>query len=400
MSMKRRVLVAGGEGRVGLAIVRSLGKKGLKPSVLSTTRLGAALYSKYCGERIICPSSTISISKYLEFLLNLLKSKKYQILIPVTAYHFIPIAENLEKLRDYASISIPSMEVVNTALDKYKSIALAENLGLPVPKTVVLNSEQQLEEIFHEWGTPIVIKPRRSIIFVQDRLVSAGRASVVFSPKEGRQFDFSSQLYLAQEYVPGEGYGFFGLFKDSRLLAKFSHHRLHEVRAEGGVSSLRESFKDQLLEELGSRLLRELNWHGVAMVEFRKDFRDGKYKLMEINCRFWGSLQLSIISGIDFPYLLYKMSIGEEIKDIPDYRQGILCRWLFPGEVYRLLDVFNLINRNKKPLKGKHNKMKNAREFFRYFFVKDVGYDVLSITDPLPFIFNSLRWIRRFQNIR
>ena len=398
--MKNRILIAGGEGRVGLAIVRSLGKKGLKPSVLSTTRLGAALYSKYCGEKIICPSSAISVSKYLQFLSNLLKLRKYQVLIPVTAYHFIPIAENLENLKDYTSISIPSLNVIHTALDKYKSITLAENLRLPVPKTVVVKSEQQLEEIFHKWGTPIVIKPRRSVIFAQDRLVSSGRASVIFSPEEGRQFDFSSQLYLAQEYVPGEGYGFFALFKDSRLLAKFCHHRLHEVRAEGGVSSLRESFKDEVLEELGSRLLRELHWHGVAMVEFRRDSRDGKYKLMEINCRFWGSLQLSIIAGVDFPYLLYKMSMGEEIKDIPDYRQGILCRWLFPGEVYRLLDVFNLINRNKKHLKEKYNKMKDLQEFFRYFFLKDVGYDVLSISDPLPFIFNSLRWIRRFRNIR
>ena len=92
--------------------------------------------------------------------------------------------------------------------------------------------------------------------------------------------------------------------------------------------------------------------------------------------------------------------MGEDIKNIPDYRQGIICRWLFPGEVYRLLDMFNLINRNKKPLKGKYKKMKDLREFFKYFFLKNVGYDVLSITDPLPFIFNSLRWIRRFQNIR
>ena len=398
--MKNRVLIAGGEGRVGLAIVRSLGKKGLKPSVLSTTRLGAALYSKYCGERIICPSPTISVSKYLEFLLHLLKLKNYQVLIPVTAYHFIPIAENLEKLRGHTSIPIPRFDVINTALDKYKSITLAENLGLPVPRTVVLESKERLEEIFHNWGSPVVIKPRRSIIFAHDRLVSTGRASVVFSPDEVRQLNFSSQLYLAQEYLPGEGYGFFALFKDSRLLAKFSHHRLHEVRAEGGVSSLRESFKDELLEELGARFLRELNWHGVAMVEFRKDSRDGKYKLMEINCRFWGSLQLSIIAGVDFPYLLYKTSVGEEIKDIPDYRQGILCRWLFPGEIYRLLDVFNLINRDKKLLKEKYNKMKELREFFRYFFVRDVGYDVLSISDPLPFIFNSLRWIRRFRNIR
>lgn len=398
--MKNRILVAGGEGRVGLAIVRSLGKKGLKPSVLSTTRLGAALYSKYCGKRIICPCPTVSVSKYVEFLLDLLESKEYQVLIPVNAHHFIPIAENLDKLKDHTSIPVPSIDVINTALDKYKSVTLAENLGLPVPKTIVLKSEQQLQEIFHKWGAPIVVKPRRSFIFVQDRLISAGKARVVFSPDEVRQLNFSSQIHLAQEYLPGEGYGFFALFKDSRLLAKFSHHRLHEVRAEGGVSSLRESFKDELLEELGSRLLQKLNWHGVAMVEFRKDSRDGKYKLMEINCRFWGSLQLSIIAGVDFPYLLYKMSIGEDIENIPDYRQGILCRWFFPGEVYRLLDVFNLINKNKKPLKQKYNKMKELGEFFRYFFLKDVGYDVLSITDPLPFIFNSLRWMRRFQSIR
>jgi len=400
MSMENWVLIAGGEERVGLAIVRSLGKKGIKCAVLSTTRLGAALYSKYCEKRIICPSPTVSVLDYLEFLKGLLKSKQYQILIPASSYHFLPIAENQEKLREYINVPIPSAEVIRKAMDKYQAIALAQNLGIPVPRTIVPKSEKELEEVFYKWGSPIVIKPRISIIFAGNRLKSLGRAHVVFSLNEVRQFDFSSGLYLAQEYVPGEGYGFFALFKESRLLAKFCHHRLHEVRAEGGVSSLRESYKDEVLEELGSRLLQGLNWHGVAMVEFRKDFRDGKYKLMEINCRFWGSLQLSIVAGVDFPYLLYGMVTGKGIENVPEYREGILCRWFFPGEVYRLLDVLNVVNRDKKNLKGKYDKIKEVKEFFKYFFLKNVGYDIFSVSDPLPSIFYFLTWIRRFKNIR
>ena len=83
---------------------------------------------------------------------------------------------------------------------------------------------------------------------------------------------------------------------------------------------------DPLLQTLAQRLLDDAQWHGVAMVEF-KVARDGTPYLMEINTRFWGSLQLAIDAGIDFPVMLLDLAFGKPIKP-PDIREHIKLRWL------------------------------------------------------------------------
>jgi predicted ATP-grasp superfamily ATP-dependent carboligase len=74
----------------------------------------------------------------------------------------------------------------------------------------------------------------------------------------------------------------------------------------------------------------------MAMVEFRRSSRDGRFYLMEVNPRFWGSLHLCYVSGINFPYLLYEWCMGREVKQ-PVYRTGVRCRWLLPGDVAHFL---------------------------------------------------------------
>ncbi len=395
------VIIAGGEGRVGVAVLRSLATKGIKVTVVSAERLGAALYSKFCFRTVISPSPLISIKEYIESLINLIKStKNYKVLIPVTSIHLLPITMHLDILKRYIEIPIPQLEILDVALDKYKTLEFAKKIGIPTPSTILINSIEQLKEVSKDHDFPLVLKPRRSLYIDSDRVKVSGKVSIISKPGDIDHIKLLPIPYLLQEYIPGEGYGFFGLFNNQKIIAKFCHHRIHQVRTEGGVSSLRESVKDKLIEEMGKLLLEKLNWHGVAMVEFRKDYRDNQYKLMEINGRFWGSLQLSIVAGVDFPYLLFKMALEKKLEENYDYNEGILCRWLFPGEIYYLLDTLNIINRNKKILKNKKNVIKEILNFFRYFFVKNMYYDVFSLKDPLPFIFNSIRWILKLKNIR
>lgn len=87
---------------------------------------------------------------------------------------------------------------------------------------------------------------------------------------------------------------------------------------------------DAEMIEASKKLLAAVDWQGVAMVEFKRDVRDGKAKLMEINGRFWGSLQLAIASGIDFPVLYLKWLLqGEQNESLKDnYKIGLQMKWL------------------------------------------------------------------------
>ena len=154
----------------------------------------------------------------------------------------------------------------------------------------------------------------------------------------------------------------------SETRASFVYKRLRSHPVSGGPSTLRESVKREDVREIAESLMKSLQWTGIAHVEFKIDPRDAKPKLLEVNPRFWGSLQLAIESGMDFPFLLYKMAIDGDIDSVKDYTLGVKCRWLIPG------DFLNFI---KNP-----NRFRLKPSFFD-FKIKD---DIISLKDPLPII--------------
>jgi predicted ATP-grasp superfamily ATP-dependent carboligase len=92
-----------------------------------------------------------------------------------------------------------------------------------------------------------------------------------------------------------------------------------------------------VLRELSSRLLRHIGAHGIAMVEFRIDSRTGEPYLMEINGRFWGSLQLAVDAGVNFPLLLVNQTLGKPIVPLR-YQENVILRWWL-GDLIRMLRV-------------------------------------------------------------
>jgi predicted ATP-grasp superfamily ATP-dependent carboligase len=111
------------------------------------------------------------------------------------------------------------------------------------------------------------------------------------------------------------------------------HRRIREYPPTGGASCCAQSFYDPKLMDYGVRLLDRLNWHGVAMVEFRYDTRDHDYKILEVNPKFWGSLDLALASGVDFPYYVCQMANGESIEYSEDYDRSLRFHWPFSGEL-------------------------------------------------------------------
>jgi predicted ATP-grasp superfamily ATP-dependent carboligase len=177
---------------------------------------------------------------------------------------------------------------------------------------------------------------------------------------------------LIQELVPREGPGYGASFlidEKGGVKASFIHKRLREYPVTGGASTLRESARHDDIRDMALALLKALNWFGVAMVEFKIDPRDGQPKLMEINPRFWGSLSLAVTAGVNFPYLLYRMSRNENFKPVKHYRVGAKCRWLLPG------DILHFIYNPKR--------ISLLPGFFN-FWDADTAYDILSLKDPLP----------------
>jgi len=218
-------------------------------------------------------------------------------------------------------------------------IRIAQSIGVPVPRTELITDKQQLGELAAKLEYPVVIKPRCSWWRTSDGWFFGGveyACSAEELCEKYHRINSKIPQPLIQERIVGPGSGLFALFADGEAKALFAHRRIREKPPSGGVSVLRESIPlDERISRYSRRLLEAFDWHGVAMVEFKMDLRDNTPKLMELNGRFWGSLQLAIDAGVDFPDLLYRAVLGENLPPPAAYQVGIKTRW-FLGDLDHL----------------------------------------------------------------
>ncbi len=366
-----RAFVTDGQWRKTLAVVRSLGKKGIEVTVGENIRLATSLFSKYATKRVVYPSPGTKPDAFIDYLLDELKQVSYDVLFPMEEETLLLVAKNQKKISELTYLLIPDYEKIEFARNKKNIIKRARELDIPCPKTWFIEDINEVEKIAGEIQYPAVIKPQVS--FGSYGIKRAGNKEELIS--KYKEVHKIYPLPLIQESIPrkGEAFGVSALFnRDSELRAVFVHKRLREYPVTGGPSTLRESVRNLKVQELGLRLLKALNWVGVAMVEFKVNPRDGKPKLMEVNPRFWGSLQLAILSGVDFPYLIYRMAKEGDIEPVLDYKIGVRCRWMFPGD---FLHFFSNLRR------------------FRWtpsFFNFRTNYDILSLEDPGPTLGRAL----------
>jgi predicted ATP-grasp superfamily ATP-dependent carboligase len=368
--MNSRVLITDGHWRKAVAAVRALGRRGIDVTVGESTRLAAAAFSRYCRRAVVYPSPMFKPSGFADFIYKELSRRPYQMLLPMEDEPMALLSQHRTELSRLTYLPIVPYEKFQFARSKDAVLKLAESLGIPVPKTWYVDSIEQLHDLKARLPYPVVIKPR----------MSSGALGLCFPQNEHdfmQHYQAVHQRFpypLIQEYIPrqGTGYGASFLFDEkAEVKASFVHKRLREYPVEGGASTLRESVRRDDIRDMAFTLLKALDWFGVAMVEFKVDPRDGIPKLMEVNPRFWGSLALAIESGVDFPYLLYRMSRGEKFQAVEEYEIGRRCRWVVPGDLLHF--IYN------------PERMSLLPEFLNFWDGK-TSHDVFSLRDPLPLL--------------
>ncbi|WP_211224464.1 ATP-grasp domain-containing protein [Marinimicrobium agarilyticum] len=249
----------------------------------------------------------------------------------------VPVTEVTSQLLLNQQDALPGLrlpfatyDTVMALADKGRLMEQAAKLEIPHPKTRWFAHAGELDLGTVEY--PVVLKPCLSKIFTGTGWI-ATRVRVLQSFEDLKQeLDRSGYLhsypFMLQAFIPGNGAGIFCLYDQGRSVTYFAHKRLREKPPEGGVSVLSESaLPDPSMQAYATRLLDAVGWHGVAMVEFRVA-PDGTPYLMEVNTRFWGSLQLAIDAGVDFPGLLWEVHQGHAPNGPDRYRVGQRLRWL------------------------------------------------------------------------
>ena len=393
---KLRVLVTDAHKLAGLGAIRSLGRAGVTviAGYPSRVRRPASTWSRFCSGNITYPDPWLQQFEFRKWLLDQVKRGKWNAVLPVTEAPITAVAAERHKLpKDFLPI-IPSDAELKYTLSKYHSTRLALSQNINCPRTVFISdgtSDLRTNDDLKSLGFPIIIKTDNYLskngVYTQGQKFFAGSEEEIH--RILNDLALIKTPIIAQEVIPGHGTGAFLLMGGTKTLLRFAHNRLHEVPYTGGQSSLRESCFDKEIMNLSERLLKSVNYQGVAMVEFRRRSTDGRPFFLEINGRLWGSLALALHCGVDFPLALLQMVYSGDTSYMPpDYPVGVKCRNVFHGELKYLFSVL-------KAKSGGHSepppsKIRTVIEFFLLSLNPAVRSDRLWWTDPYPGLLHAL----------
>jgi len=325
-------IVTGGD-YPGLGVVRSLGRRKIPVWVLCEGEQSLASASRYAARSLAWQGSDEPAR--VDFLVNLAREHGLAgwVLFPTTDGVVGLVARHHAALAEHFRLTTPPWEMLSWLCNKRLLRELARDLGIDQPWSICPRSPDELADL--DCPFPAVVKPAlrevpnpltiKKIWRVEDRQSLLNRydeACALLPP----------DLILIQELVPGWGetqFSYAALCLDGHPLAWLVARRTRQLPMDfGRFSTYVETVDEPGVIEPSVRLLRAVRYTGLVEVEFKRDPRNGQYKLLDVNTRVWGWHTLGGSAGVEFSYLLWRMAQGEQV---PEARVGAGLRWRMTG---------------------------------------------------------------------
>jgi predicted ATP-grasp superfamily ATP-dependent carboligase len=244
-------------------------------------------------------------------------------------------------------------------------------------------------------GLPLVVKPRKGagnfgveiidtvddVLNLRKRINTEGEKKCV--AKDDRILIYDNSDPIVQEFIDGDIVDACAIANRGKVKAILTQVRTKTLPPKGGFGVMNRTVNVPEVRDMAECLLTDLGWHGVAQIEFKYDTKSKQYKLMEINPKFWGTLALSVAAGIDFPYLAYRMAVGEDVGGGHSFEENCVYRWVVPNELAHVLQSGN---------------RRLALKRFVWDFFRPANYN-LSFRDPVPMVSLGLKSINLLKTI-
>ena len=365
--------------RQSLAAIRSLGSRGLRVAALGSSDGLPAFSSHWCQQAFVCPADE-GAEEYLPYLEQLLDRISAHALITSSDATIALIRRHREQLERRVRVALAKEPALGIAISKERTLELAKQLGLQIPRAVRVGAVSEVEAALREIGLPAVIKPVESWAWGKQegvRLLS----KLVTTPDEARhaveQLTRFGGATLFQQFLSGRRESLTFLYANGQIYARFAQWGKRTSPPLGGQSALGQSIAmPSDIGDQAERLVRELELEGCSHIEFRRD-ESGVPYLMEINPRLAASTELAVCSGVDFPYLLYQWASGEKIDRVTSYRVG---RWMrdLRGDIMTTIEA---LQQRGRP--GVTPPARAMLDFGVSFFIP-MRYTYVDWKDPLP----------------
>lgn len=324
-------LVTGADYR-GLGAVRSLGRRGIPVWVLTEGEHLVAAASRYVKRRVPWPAGNGTDGRQIDFLLEL--GIKHHLngwmLLPTEDSTVALVSRHHDMLAKQYRVTVPPWDLLRWACDKRLVYRLAKELTVPHPWTACPRTLEELESL--RCPFPVVLKPAMRLDL--NRLTTAKAWRVEDHRSLLARYEEACTLVppdmlMVQELVPGWGeaqFSYAALCQDGAPLASVVARRTRQYPMDfGRFSTFVETVDEPQVVEPAFRLLAAMRFTGLVEIEFKRDPRDGQFKVLDINPRVWGWHTLSKRAGVDFPYLLWLLVRGEPV---PELRGRAGERWM------------------------------------------------------------------------
>ena len=394
------VLVTDAGRGSAITVIRSLGRKNYRVIAADSDPKSIGFRSRYAHEQLIYPAPEAKPQEFCNCLLETVKTKGVDLIIPVTDLAGQPLARNRDAFTKITRLALPDDVMLQVVTDKDKTWQLAKQLGVPVPETYVVETVKEALEASKHLGWPLVIKPQSSRKLREGNRIDSFKVTYAADAddlqKQMQELEGRCSVLL-QQYCTGIGLGVELLMSEGKPLAAFQHKRLREIPVTGGPSAYRESVPlDRDLYDYSLRLLQEIRWTGLAMVEFKVGSLGPR--LMEINGRIWGSIPLAVTSGVDFPAMLAELYLRGPAAIKPqlesNYKIGVRCRDLQRD----LMWITNVLMQRRRYKFFDLPSRKRAVLALLGMFNPRRKFDLLRLHDPIPGLAELPRIFKKFRS--
>jgi predicted ATP-grasp superfamily ATP-dependent carboligase len=328
---------------MGLDIARSLGRRGIPVYGLDPDPTVAGAKSKHC-QLVVCPDPRAREQAFLAFMEEWgRRIGRRAVLYPVSDDLALLCSRERQRLEPYYEYVAPEHQTMVNLSTKAGLAATAQRCGIPAPQTIIPRDTADVQEAARHLVYPAILKPVESAYWHVPEIAKRLRQNALSSRAKAILCQDASELARAyrniaaqddrvviQEVIPGPdenlAYISFYLDRQSRPLALFAGRKLRIIPVGFGSASYVRSFRDPDLEHIALELLSKTHYQGLGGIEFKRDARDGHYKLIEFNARFGMWDGLAIRCGIDTPYIAYRDALSLPVSLQRTYREGII--WL------------------------------------------------------------------------
>ena len=377
-----------------ILIPESLGKN-VRAAARALTRTGdicdlawdhVRIKSRYFRHFHKITSSFNDDRAYIYDIINLCKEQGYGLIMPFGNTSYYAVSKHGSLLKNHnIKYMAPEFEKFCLPHDKYRMTKFCEQIGIGVPQLFSDYDDNDIHEISNNLKYPVVIKAKSGVGVATGLRYANNKQELLkyyneISAQEVNTGAFNYDQPMIQEFIPGVIHDACSLTVEGRVMALLTQIRQIMYPIYGGVGAVNVTTKNPELSELARYLLETLGWHGPAQIEFKYDIRDKRYKLIEMNPKLWGTLDLSIRAGINFVELIKNVLVGKDIKFNNDYKNNIRYVFMFPNAFLSYLEMikeFGFVRWKKKSTYAKI-------------------YSDIDLRDPLaelPYIYSTLRHI-------